>query len=47
MGDGKYKVSVLENTSGTKYSYLDTKTIDVKLKSPNVVFEFYTKYKMG
>lgn len=38
MGDGKYKVSVLENTSGTKYSYLDTKTIDVKLKSPNVVF---------
>ena len=38
MGDGKYKVSVLENTSGTKYSYLDTKTIDVELKNPNVVF---------
>lgn len=38
MGDGSYKVSVLENTSGTKYSYLDTKTIDVKLKNQNIVY---------
>ncbi len=38
MGDGEYKVSVLENTSGTKYSYLEAKTVNVKLKDKNSVY---------
>lgn len=38
MGDGEYKVSVLENTSGTKYSYLEAETINVKLKNKNIVY---------
>ena len=38
MGDGEYKISILENTSGTKYSYIDSKTVSVKLKNQNIVF---------
>lgn len=38
MGEGSYKVSVLENVSGTKYKYIEIKTIDLKLDDANDVY---------
>jgi len=38
MGDGKYKVTVYENISGTKYSTKQSVSLDVKLKSMNAPF---------
>lgn len=38
LGDGEYKIGVLENIGGTKYAYLKSATITVKLESPNVVY---------
>jgi len=38
MGDGKYKVTVYENISGTKYSTKQSVSLDVKLKSANSPF---------
>lgn len=38
MGNGEYKVSILENVTGTKYSYLDTTKLHLMLQNPNIVF---------
>lgn len=38
MGNGEYKISILENVSGTKYSYVDTTKVNLNLADPNVVF---------
>jgi len=38
MGEGSYKVSVLENMSGTKYKYIQTQTIDLDKEDANAVF---------
>lgn len=38
MGDGKYKVTVYENISGTKYSTKQSVTVDVKLINANSPF---------
>lgn len=38
MGNGEYKAIIFENTSGTKYRTLDSKTILLNLQDPNVVF---------
>lgn len=38
LGDGDYKIGVLENIGGTKYAYLKSKTITVKLDSPEIVY---------
>lgn len=38
FGNGSYKVSVLENISGTSYKVIQTKRITVNLKSENAVF---------
>ncbi len=38
MGDGEYKVGVLENIGGTKYAYLKSVDMSVKLETPNVVY---------
>ncbi len=37
-GNGNYKVSVLENISGTKYKYLKSETVKLNLKNPNDVY---------
>jgi len=47
MGNGKYKVSVFENITSTKYSLKQTANIDVKLKdenSPFLVSNIYVNY---
>jgi len=38
FGSGSYKVSVLENISGTSYKVMQSKKINVSLKSDNAVF---------
>ena len=38
MGNGDYKVSVLENISGNRYSYLKTKTVNLKLNDEDSLF---------
>lgn len=38
MGNGEYKISVLENVSGTKYSFLDTTKVSLNLSDPNLVY---------
>ena len=38
LGNGTYTVNVLENIAGTKYSILQTETLDVKLSNSNQVF---------
>lgn len=38
MGNGEYKVSVLENVSGNKYSFLDTTKVQLNLSDPNIVY---------
>lgn len=38
MGDGKYKIRVFENISGSKYAVKQTVTIDVNLKNKNSPF---------
>lgn len=38
FGEGSYKVSVLENTSGTKYKYVQSQTINLKLDDVNKVY---------
>mgnify|MGYP000877072727 CR=1 FL=1 len=47
-GDGKYKVSVYQNTSGTKYASLLSESVDVKLKdqfAPFIIPNQYVNYK--
>ncbi|MCX7921124.1 MAG: transglutaminase-like domain-containing protein [Clostridia bacterium] len=38
MGSGEYKISILENIEGSKYSVVSTKTIKVELKNDRDVF---------
>lgn len=38
MGNGEYKVSVLENVSGNKYSFVDTAKLQLNLADPNIVY---------
>jgi hypothetical protein len=38
MGNGDYKVSILENVGGTKYAYVTTKTVKLNLTDSNIVF---------
>ena len=38
LGNGKYKVSLLVNTSGNSYRLISSQNIDLKLKDPNSVF---------
>jgi len=47
MGDGSYKVRVLENTTGSKYATVQTANFDVKLESsfaPYLVNNQYVNY---
>lgn len=38
MGDGDYKVSVLENTQGTKYKYLKSETVSLTVEDQNSLY---------
>lgn len=38
MGDGEYKVSVLENVSGNKYKYVYKEVINAKIEKGNLVY---------
>lgn len=38
MGDGGYKVSVLENTSGNKYKYVTTESVQLDMDNDNQVY---------
>lgn len=38
LGEGSYKVSVLENISGTKYKYVQSQTINLDLDDANMVY---------
>lgn len=38
LGNGEYKVSVLNNISGNQYGYLKTETLSINLKDPNIVY---------
>ncbi|MGL4345648.1 MAG: transglutaminase-like domain-containing protein [Cellulosilyticaceae bacterium] len=38
LGNGKYKLTVLENTEGTKYRVVESQTIDVKMDSQTDVY---------
>lgn len=38
MGNGDYKVSVLENTQGTKYRYLKSESVSLTLEDQNSVY---------
>ena len=38
MGNGDYKVSVLENTSGDKYKYISTKNVTLNMADKNQVY---------
>lgn len=38
MGNGSYKVSVLENTSGTKYRLVHSEQVKLELANPNDVY---------
>lgn len=38
LGNGQYKVSVLKNISGNKYSYVKTQTFSINLSDPNIVY---------
>ncbi|MDO4711571.1 MAG: transglutaminase domain-containing protein [Peptostreptococcaceae bacterium] len=46
LGDGSYKVRVMENTSGNKYIPLFEKTLDVKLNDPLSPFLSPNQYVM-
>lgn len=38
QGNGAYKVSVLENTSGNKYKVLSSETVDLSMSNTNAVY---------
>lgn len=38
LGNGEYKVSVLNNISGNQYGYVKTETLSINLKDPNIVY---------
>lgn len=38
MGDGEYKISILENVSGNKYKYVSTEEVKLQLADPNQVY---------
>lgn len=38
MGNGEYKATIFENTSGTKYRTLDSTSVLLNLSDPNIVF---------
>ena len=44
LGDGQYKIRVLRNTTGTKYSVLNTYNVNVKLENPHSPFLTSSQY---
>ncbi len=38
MGDGTYKISVMENVADSRYKSINSADVDVKLKDPNAVY---------
>lgn len=38
LGNGNYKISILENTVGSKYKLIDTTTLELELSDPNKVY---------
>ncbi len=38
MGNGSYKIDVLQNVGGTRYSYVKSKTLKLAMEDPNSVF---------
>lgn len=38
MGNGSYKIDVLQNLGGTRYSFVKSKTLQLKMEDPNRVF---------
>lgn len=44
MGDGQYRLRVLRNTTGTKYSVLNTFNVDVKMENPHSPFLHSSQY---
>lgn len=38
MGDGTYKISIMENISGKEYKYVLTKDVEVKTVNPNATY---------
>ena len=38
LGNGKYKISLYQNTSGTSYKLISSESIDVKISNSNAVF---------
>lgn len=38
MGNGSYKIDVLQNLGGTRYSFVQSKTVKMTLEDPNKVF---------
>lgn len=38
MGDGQYRISVLENTSGTKYKYISTKEVNLDITDDKKIY---------
>ena len=44
MGDGKYRIRVLRNTTGSKYSVLNTVNVNVKLENPHSPFLHSSQY---
>ena len=38
LGNGQYKISIMENTTGTKYRLVTSKTVTLKMSNPNDVY---------
>lgn len=38
LGDGEYKLSLLQNTSGSSYKFITTKVVNLELSAPEKVF---------
>ena len=38
LGDGDYKISLLQNTTGNSYKFITSKTVTVKITDPNSVY---------
>lgn len=38
LGNGEYKISILNNITGNQYGYVKTESLSISLKDPNVVY---------
>jgi len=38
MGNGSYKISIYQNTTGSSYKLVDSKSVELKLDDPNTVY---------